>query len=131
MIRGAIAFGLVLRLNDDDLIEDVNIRTVITTTALCLVIGSTLIFGTMMPLVQKALVPPKEEDKHEYDDSVKVDGGNGVDDVEANRASNDSDKRKINKTPVARHSEHEELLHPNAMRDSNYEANDDPVHRLS
>jgi hypothetical protein len=32
-----------------------------------LVIGTTIFFGSAMPLVQKFLVPPKEEDKHEYD----------------------------------------------------------------
>lgn len=66
LIRGAIAFGLVLQL-DNHLIADDNKRNVITTTALTLVISTTIIFGSTMPLVQKLLVPPKEEEAHEYD----------------------------------------------------------------
>lgn len=47
LIRGAIAFALVLKL-DDSLKE----KKVIITTALILVIVTTLIFGSFMPLVQ-------------------------------------------------------------------------------
>ena len=50
MIRGAIAFGLVLQLNNN-LIKDEPTRTVIKTTALTLVIFTTLLFGTLMPIV--------------------------------------------------------------------------------
>lgn len=52
MIRGAIAFGLVLK------IEDVPEKEVIVTTSLALVIITTLLYGSFMPLVQKSLVPP-------------------------------------------------------------------------
>lgn len=33
-----------------------------------------MLFGSTMPLVQKILVPPKEEEKHEYDKVEGVDG---------------------------------------------------------
>ena len=51
MIRGAIAFGLVLRLADYHEINE-NSRKVITTTALTLVVFTTVVFGSLMPLVQ-------------------------------------------------------------------------------
>lgn len=46
MIRGAIAFGLVLRVD-----ESVANRDVIVTTSLTLVIVTTIIYGSLMPLV--------------------------------------------------------------------------------
>jgi len=44
LIRGAIAFGLVLKITDPS-------KKVIITTALIIVIGSTIIFGSFMPIV--------------------------------------------------------------------------------
>ena len=46
MIRGAIAFGLVLKIDDD-----MPARPVIVTTTLALVALTTILFGTLMPLV--------------------------------------------------------------------------------
>jgi len=69
LIRGAIAFGLVLKLNSNLVVNDMN-RGVITTTALTLVVSTTVFFGSSMPVVQAYLVPPVEDEKHEYDDSV-------------------------------------------------------------
>jgi hypothetical protein len=46
LIRGAIAFGLVLKL-DDTIVE----KEVIITTSLTLVIVTTLLYGSLMPLV--------------------------------------------------------------------------------
>ncbi len=63
MIRGAIAFGLVLKISDEVAEKDV-----IITTSLTLVVVTTILYGSMMPLVQRTLVPPKEEEKHEYDE---------------------------------------------------------------
>jgi len=59
LIRGAIAFGLVLKL-DDTLIRP-QYLPVIKTTALTLVISTTLIFGSTMQIVQTLLVPPLNE----------------------------------------------------------------------
>ena len=56
MIRGAIAFGLVLKIP----INEVNPhRGVIVTTTLALVIITTVVFGSFMPMVQKFLFPPQ------------------------------------------------------------------------
>lgn len=56
LIRGAIAFGLVLRL-DATLVQEKHLQ-VITTTALTLVVSSTFIFGSTIQIVQKLLIPP-------------------------------------------------------------------------
>jgi NhaP-type Na+/H+ or K+/H+ antiporter len=63
MIRGAIALGLVLTIDDS-----IGEKDVIVTTSLTLVILTTILYGSFMPLVQRVLVPPKEADKHEYDE---------------------------------------------------------------
>lgn len=57
LIRGAIAFGLVLKIPKNNLFRETDI---FVTTTLALVIITTLVFGTFMPLVQKILVPPDE-----------------------------------------------------------------------
>ena len=62
IIRGAIAFALCLNL--DDYLPN---REVIVTTALTLVCLTTIFFGSLMPLVSRILVPPKLEERHEYD----------------------------------------------------------------
>jgi len=56
MIRGAIAFGLVLRIDK----EYLN-RGVIVTTSLMLVIFTTVVFGSTVGLLQLALMPPSKE----------------------------------------------------------------------
>lgn len=50
LIRGAVAFGLVLRID-----ESVENRPVIVTTALTLVVFTTVILGSTVSLVQKIL----------------------------------------------------------------------------
>lgn len=54
MIRGAIAFGLVLKIKEGDGFAE---RGVVITTTLAVVIITTVVFGTFMPLVQAILVP--------------------------------------------------------------------------
>ena len=57
MIRGAIAFGLVLKIPEgDDGTGEFRERGVIVTTTLAIVIITTVIFGSFMPVVQRALV---------------------------------------------------------------------------
>ena len=54
MIRGAIAFGLVLKISDDVNEEgepDYRNRGIIVTTTLALVIITTVLFGSFMPVV--------------------------------------------------------------------------------
>lgn len=50
LIRGAIAFGLVLKV-DSSLIPNKYNLQVITTTALTLVISTTIVFGSTMPFI--------------------------------------------------------------------------------
>lgn len=66
MIRGAIAFGLVLRIDK----SFVN-RDVIVTTSLSLVIFTTVVFGSTVGLVQRCLFG-KRENHSEVDNSKKV-----------------------------------------------------------
>ena len=64
-----------------------------------------------MPLVQKALVPPKDSEAHEYDENAEgahEDGG-----------PIDGDFKENPKHLV--HSEHEQFIHPNAMKASEYD----------
>jgi NhaP-type Na+/H+ or K+/H+ antiporter len=57
MIRGAIAFGLVLKIPEgDDGTGEFRERGVIVTTTLAVVIITTVLFGSFMPLVQKLLM---------------------------------------------------------------------------
>ena len=67
LIRGAIAFGLVLRIE-----PNIKEKDVIVTTALTLVIITTLLFGSLMPLVQRWLVPHKPEDTKEVEEEKKL-----------------------------------------------------------
>lgn len=64
MIRGAIAFGLVLRLQEYEGIEHASSQ-IITTTALTLVVLTTIVFGSLMPMVQRCLVPSAEKPDHD------------------------------------------------------------------
>lgn len=85
MIRGAIAFGLVLKIptgsytleSDGEGVEVPIFKELGTmyTTTLALVIITTIVFGTFMPLVQKCLFPKVDEDDiGEYGDlSIAVD----------------------------------------------------------
>jgi hypothetical protein len=81
---------------------------VITTTALALVVGTTIIFGSSMPMVQKVLVPPVEAEAHEYDED-------GEATQERDKKINHSDSKG-----EIKHSEYEEFIHPN-MRSSEYQ----------
>jgi NhaP-type Na+/H+ or K+/H+ antiporter len=58
MIRGAIAFGLVLKIpeGDPDGTGPFRERGVIVTTTLAVVIITSVVFGTFMPVVQKILM---------------------------------------------------------------------------
>lgn len=98
MIRGAIAFGLVLRLD-----KSLPNREVIITTSLCLVIVTTLLFGTLMPILSKYLLGGDNEDAHAH--------GHG------HAVKNDNDKEmknldgshEVDDPP----SFHDMLIHPN------------------
>ena len=59
MIRGAIAFGLVLKIPRNEGFRE---RGVVVTTTLAVVIITTVVFGTFMPLVQRLLFANEEDD---------------------------------------------------------------------
>lgn len=108
VIRGAIAFGLVLKL-DEHQIPDERIRNLITSTALTLVVSTTVVFGSAMPLVQSMLVPPKESEKHEYDETD-------------NNSAEETGETSKKIAPSPHQIEHEEFIHPNAMKASEYDS---------
>lgn len=56
MIRGAVAFGLVLRID-----QSVENRSVIITTSLSLVVFTTVILGSTVATVQKCLFGKEQE----------------------------------------------------------------------
>ena len=62
MIRGAIAFGLVLRIGSE--FEN---RNVIVTTCLTLVLFTTIIFGSTVGLLSKCLFSKPSEDLNAKD----------------------------------------------------------------
>ena len=64
LIRGAIAFGLVLRL-DDGLAN----REVIVTTALTIVVGTTIFFGSLVGLISGLT----KEDESKVDENAPID----------------------------------------------------------
>jgi hypothetical protein len=70
IIRGVIAFGLVLQLTPDIVSDPLN-RSLITTTCLTLVVFTTLFFGTTLSYIRKVLVPPLQEDKEEYNPVIE------------------------------------------------------------
>ena len=68
MIRGAIAFGLVLKIptgKDEDGVPLFRERGVTVTTTLAVVIITTVLFGTFMPLIQRVLFPVSLEEANE------------------------------------------------------------------
>lgn len=98
MIRGAIAFGLVLRLD-----KSLPNREVIITTSLCLVITTTLLFGTMMPILGKVLLKKDKEDDHSHGHIKQVKKG---DDKEMKSIDG---SHEVDDPP----SFHDMLIHPN------------------
>lgn len=60
MIRGAIAFGLVLKIPNDP--KKFPEREVIVTTTLAVVIITTLFFGTFMKFAQKIFLPANDKE---------------------------------------------------------------------
>ena len=67
LIRGAIAFGLVLRIDDS-----VPNRGVIVTTCLTLVVFSTIFFGSTVGVLGKCLFADKDEATEEAENMPQV-----------------------------------------------------------
>jgi len=66
MIRGAIAFGLVLRIDGKKFTN----RGVIVTTSLKLVVFTTVVFGSLLGMLQKYLFGKEDESKVEVANNV-------------------------------------------------------------
>jgi sodium/hydrogen exchanger-like protein 6/7 len=65
LIRGAIAFGLILKTGTDfNKGDDTRTRDVLESSTCFLVIFTTLVFGSFTPLVQKCLLPSQDEEEH-------------------------------------------------------------------
>jgi NhaP-type Na+/H+ or K+/H+ antiporter len=83
LIRGAIAFGLVVRMPNS-----VTNRSVIVTTSLTLVVFTTVVFGSSIGVLGKLLFGRGDDDKKVEDDKSASDL---TDAVSVNSASNQSD----------------------------------------
>lgn len=125
MIRGAIAFALVLNIpyiNESDpanspscpeaalnnltrtCFDEAAYKTMVSTT-LILVMATTLIFGTFMSKVQQILVPATVEDKEEY----------LVERRTVSLAAETYINRAVEKARAMSH--YEEILHPNEINE--------------
>lgn len=107
MIRGAIAFGLVLRLD-----HSLPNREVIITTSLSLVIFTTLLFGTLMPILGKVLLGQGDDNGHGHGHAeVKGKAKDKKEGKEGKELDNldHSGSNEIEDPP----SFHEMLIHPN------------------
>ena len=96
MIRGAIAFGLVLRLD-----KNLPNRSVIVTTSLLLVLATTLLFGTLLPFLSKMLLSTVSEEPK--------DEGKELQDV----IENNKEKSHSEVDNQSSESFHDLLIHPN------------------
>ena len=113
MIRGAIAFALVLKIQYQgeegypdcpECYSKKNYDLVVSTT-LMLVVLTTLIFGTFMDCVQKFLVPPKPVARGTISDNAAAHSMLGYTDV-----------KRAGSAVTA--SEYEEIKHPNEEMDA-------------
>lgn len=102
MIRGAIAFGLVLRLTDYNIDEDS--AKIITTTALTLVVFTTIVFGSLMPLVQRCLVPGVEKPE-DFEEIMNRDPAFSVQHEEFLHPNLDKEEEEYNRTATVAFSE--------------------------
>ena len=65
LIRGPIAFGLVMRLESEPSLTQTR-KDIITTTTLVLVIFTTIAFGSVMPLISKCLLTKHVHHHHHH-----------------------------------------------------------------
>lgn len=120
MIRGAIAFALVLTLpvvsvDDPTMCSEATIPTqycldpdtysMLVSTTLSLVVLTTLCFGTFMSIVQKFLVSPSEEDAKEVEQDF--------------RSKSIAESNAMRKKSI-----YEEIMHPNEEADEENEEED-------
>lgn len=116
MIRGAIAFALVLRIpycktpEDEGCISKVNYDVLVSST-LILVVITTLAFGNFMGKVQSILVPENPEDEEEYVEMKRKESVMVEKELNKRRASSIGERDR-----AASH--YEEITHPNEDRSS-------------
>ena len=103
LIRGAIAFGLVLRISDA-----VPNRSVIVTTSLTLVVVSTIFFGSTVGLLGKCLF-----DKNPDPPEVEEETGEAEDDMGSQASYELSLPSNANDSESSKSSVREQLLHYN------------------
>ena len=117
MIRGAIAFGLVLKISDysTDGVPDYRERGIIVTTTLALVIITTVVFGSFMPIAQKILVPSKLP--AELEEEMSEEGNEPRNDGQLRESLNET-KPADTKDDI---SHYEALVHPNQESDNKSE----------
>jgi NhaP-type Na+/H+ or K+/H+ antiporter len=117
MIRGAIAFALVLRIpvceseGDEGCIDEIYYEVLVSTT-LILVVVTTFMFGSFMGKVQSVLVPGTAEDEEEYHDMKRK-----------NSAMIESEMGKRRASSLFQE-HHEEIEHPNEQKNADSFASD-------
>lgn len=109
MIRGAIAFGLVLRIDGDKFKN----RDVIVTTSLALVVFTTVVYGSTVGVLQKCMEPKSEfkfseSFKNFLKSDKKIEKVDLKDDDYEMNSENDSMDLSEDEE-----SEYEDMLHPN------------------
>jgi hypothetical protein len=105
IIRGAVAFGLVLRID-----ETVEHRSVIVTTSLALVCFTTIFLGSTVATVQRCLFGkhPKGEDEHEdpnashHEQVIHPNLGEDKEEEEATPATIGADGKPVKSVPCAK-----------------------------
>ena len=127
LIRGAIAFGLVLRL-DTSLVN----REVIVTTALTIVVGTTIFFGSLVGLIAGLTKEPEPIEQEalpiaQDDEYFNADKANGTVVNDSNAINFDGQKivtiEKANSEGGSNKSAHDDIHHPN---EENLSANAPP-----
>ena len=113
MIRGAIAFGLVLRIE-----HSYPNRSVIVTTSLLLVIFTTVVFGSTVGLLQMFLMPTPgskktEEAEQVEEDAEKKDGVNKSAERKQELQSEEKMAEGDSYDEKSEDSEYENMQHPN------------------
>ena len=106
MIRGAIAFGLVLRIDG----SQYHNRDVIVTTSLSLVVFTTVVFGSTVGVLQKILFSKKKNESTTMLDSKQKDNMEQLIQPSINKDGNES----FESVDVSgSDSSYEQMLHPN------------------
>ena len=105
MIRGAIAFGLVLHI-DEEYSEN---RSVIVSTSLALVVFTTVVFGSTVGLLSKCLFDDKKDENNKSQISVREEFFGSDQESEISSECDTSDSNEEDE-------EEDEFKHPN--RDS-------------